>query len=114
MTLEFLVDMVADSLLLYPEFSMVYTEFLWEKRRDPELQALYEQICETTVRETEALISRFGADGVLAREQISLKLLTELMNSAVLSLHTLGLDRYFAAHKKDISSAILLLLKAGE
>ena len=91
LTLPFLLNIIGDSLLLYPEFSSVYVEFLWEKRRNPELEALYQDICTKTVEETRILIHRCGADSLLLENPKLLERLTELMNAAVLSLHVLDL-----------------------
>ena len=108
LTLAFLVEMIGDSLLLYPEISGIYAEFLWEKQRNPRLEALYQQILRATVEETDALIRKYGAQdlfrpGVLER-------LTELMNGAVLSLRVLGLEAQFEENKSRICEAILRIL----
>ena len=113
LTLPFLVDMIGDSLLLYPDFSGVYVEFLWEKRRNPELEQLYEQICRTTVSETAVLIERYGAQPLLDGTD-AMKLVTELMNAAVLILHVLDLRDFFTARKSAISAAILSLLASAD
>ena len=106
--LAFFVEMIGDSLLLYPEFSKVYVEFLWEKQRNPQLSQLYQQICQVTVQETEALIRRYDAQLILPPQ--TLLRLTELMNSAILSLHVLGLQELFSAEKDRICQAITQLL----
>ena len=110
LTLELLVDMVADSLLLYPEFSAVYVEFLWEKQRNKELEELYQQICATTVEETRVLMLRYGADALLPGED-TLHRLTDLMNAAALSLRVLGLQAEFETKKSLLCAAIVKLLK---
>lgn len=106
LTLQFLIEMIVDSLLIYPEFSSVYVEFLWEKQRNPALQALYEQICATTMDETAILINQYGADKIFLSGKISFEILTNLMNGAILSLHILHLQEPFATHKEQISVAI--------
>ena len=113
LTLELLVDMIADSLLLYPDFSAVYVEFLWEKQRNQELEALYQQICATTVEETQALMLRYGADALLPGEN-TLRRLTDLMNAAVLSLHVLGLEAEFESKKSLLCAAIVKLLQENK
>ena len=111
LSLDFLVEMIGDSLLLYPEFSAVYVEFLWEKQRNPELEALYQQLCQTTVQETGDLIRRCGAEALL--NPGLLETLTELMNAAILSLRVLNLQDAFARDKTRLCSAISALLKPG-
>ena len=110
LTLGLLVDMVADSLLLYPNFSAVYVEFLWEKQRNPDLEALYQQICDTTVEETKDLMLRYGADALLP-ESGQLQRLTDLMNAAVLSLQVLGLQEGFEKRKDLLCSTIVTMLQ---
>ena len=108
LTLAFLVEMIGDSLLLYPEISGIYAEFLWEKQRNPRLEALYQQILRATVEETDALIRKYGAQTLL-RPGV-LERLTELMNGAVLSLRVLGLEAQFEENKSRICEAILRIL----
>ena len=110
LTLSFLIEMIADSLLLYPEFSAVYVEFLWEKRRNPELEALYQTICARSIEETAALIRQYGADDLLLSGEVSLETLTELMNAATLSLHILRLEDFFSANRESLCKAIELIL----
>ena len=109
-TLQFLVEMVGDSLLLYPEFSAVYVEFLWEKRRNPKLEELYREICDTTIQETAALISRYGAEDLLLSEPETLERLTELMNAASISLHVLNLRDFFTEDRERINRAMMQIL----
>lgn len=104
--IDFLVSMVADSLLMYPQISSVYVEFLLEKRRNAQLQSLFDEITKTTVEETEALIKKYGADDILLCNQDMLARLSQLMNSAVLSMHILDLK-----DKADICKAITYILK---
>ena len=110
LTLAFLVEMICDSLLLYPDFSAVYVEFLWEKQRSSDLQQAYQQICAESIQETLALMQRYGADRLL-QGHASLETLTELMNAAILSLRILNLQEFFAAHKADICAAITRTLE---
>ena len=111
LTLPFLVEMIGESLPLYPEISSVYAEFLWEKRRNPELEALYQSICEETAHETEALIRKYGAEDLLLSDPALLTRLTDLMNGAVLSLHVLNLTDAFSAQKEKLCNAIVQLLQ---
>ena len=112
LTMAVLVEMIADSLLLYPEFSTVYVEFLWEKQRNPQLEALYQQICAQTIAETTDLIHQYGAD--LLTTPGTLAHLTELMNAAILSLHVLKLQDLFTESKALLCSTITTLLQKGE
>ena len=110
LTLPFLVELIGDSLLLYPDYSAIYVEFLLEKRRNPALEALYQQVCAASLEETAALIHRYGADSLLSARPDTLPRLTELMNTAVLSLQVLGLGEAFAARKAALCRAIVGLL----
>ena len=110
LTLPFLVELIGDSLLLYPEFSAVYVEFLWEKQRNPELEALYQQLCATTVRETTELIRRCGAQELLLADESMLRRLTELMNAAILSLQVLDLRQVAEEKKHQICRAMIQIL----
>lgn len=110
LTLNLLVHMIADSLLLYPGFSSVYVEFLWEKQRNPELEALYTEITKTTVKETTDLIRKCGAEEILLSGEVSLERLTDLMNATILSLHTLKLQDYFAENKERACETITNIL----
>ena len=109
LTLPFLVEMIGDSMLLSPEVSAVYVEFLWEKRRDPKLEQLYQQLCATTVAETNALIRQCGADELLSG-RISLEYLTELMNATILSLYVLDLREFYTTHRKQLCETIVRML----
>ena len=110
LTLSFLVEMIGDSLTIYPEFSSTYVEFLWEKRRNPELETVYRQVCAASMAETSELIRRYGADSLLSADPDTLERLTELMNATVLSLHVLGLEKPFSAHRAELCEAVVRLL----
>ena len=111
LTLSSIVSMISDSLLLYPEFSSVYVEFLWEKQRNPELEELYKKVCETTIDETVELIKKYGAESILLTNKVFLESLTEIMNAAIISLHVLKLQNYYEEHKEKICEAITNILK---
>ena len=110
LTLPFLVEMIGDSMLLYPEISTVYVEFLWEKQRSRELEALYGEICRTTMEETLELIRRYGAESLLLDGKDTLVRLTEIMNATILSLRVLGMQQEFERRKTQICSAITQIL----
>lgn len=110
LTLPVLVEMIGDSLLLYPDYSAIYVEFLLEKRRNPELEAVYQQVCAAGMEETAALIHRCGAESLLSADPEMLARLTDLMNAAVLSLHVLHLEQTFTAHRAELNGAIVRLL----
>ena len=111
LSLDFLVEMIVDSLLLYPKISSVYAEFLWEKRRKEELEVLYQKICSETVKETKELICQCGAERFFFADDQTLVRLTEIMNASVLSMHTLNLKEFFMKNKKQLCRAILDILK---
>lgn len=75
------------SLLLYPEISSVYVEFLWEKRRRKELAELYVEICKITVNETESLLRKYNSEELFKDNSVSFEKITEIMNGAILE-HT--------------------------
>ena len=108
LTLSWLVELVGDSLLLYPDIAAVYVEFLWEKRRSPRLEALYRQIVETTTGETLALMEKYGADSLCSRH--GMELLTEYMNGTILSLQVLDLRQEYESHRNEITQVICDLL----
>lgn len=93
LTPELLVRIIAESLLMYPQISSIYVEFLWEKQRNAQLESLYQQICDTTVRETTELIKKYGAGSILLADDSTLRRLTDAMNGAILSLHVLNLRK---------------------
>ena len=111
LTLPLLIEMIADSLLLYPEISSVYVEFLWEKRRRPELEKLYRDICEITVKETRSLMEKYGAEDLLNINEVSIGKVTELMNGAILSMHVLGLQDEYLEKKKEMCEAFAHILE---
>ena len=112
MDLRMLVEIVTDSLLLYPEYAEIYVEFLWQKQRNPALQLLYQQICKASVGETVELIQQIGAQELLLMETDRLQQMTDLMNSAILSMYTLGLQQQFEQRRENITEAILCLLNS--
>ena len=99
-----IVDMICDSLLLYPEVSGLYVEFLWEKKRNEKLESLYQEICRTSVKETLELAKTCGAEEVL--DLRTMELITELMNTAILGIHILGMEESFLKNK-EVLEAIL-------
>ena len=111
LTLEFIIGMIADSMLISPEISSVYVEFLWQKQRNPQLEELYQRICAMSVEETKTLIRNYNADSLLLADESILVQMTELMNAAILSIHVLHLQDYFLKNKEKICKAILQILK---
>lgn len=106
---KFVADTIVESLLQFQAFSEVYVEFLWEKRRNPELETLYQQIYETTAKETAALIGSFGVPPDSEGFPERMKLLADAMNAAILSIHVLSL-RDAVTEKKEMLSELLLRL----
>ena len=74
--------------------------------RNPELQKLYQDICDTSIKETTELIKSYGAEDILLKNPHSLIQLTELMNSAILSLHVLDLQDFYSANKDRICESL--------
>lgn len=101
---EEIADMICDSLLLYPEVSALYVEFLWEKRRNEKLETLYQEICTTSIVETMKLIESCRAGDVLDLK--TMEIITELMNTAILGIHILGMEESFLKNK-EVLKAIL-------
>lgn len=102
--IEEIADMICDSLLLYPEVSALYVEFLWEKRRNEKLETLYQEICTTSIVETMKLIESCRAGDVLDLK--TMEIITELMNTAILGIHILGMEESFLKNK-EVLKAIL-------
>ena len=107
--LEALVTMTGESLLLYPEFSKVYVEFLIEKKRDEALGRLYDEVCARAFADTAELIEKCGADIKISQD--SLKEITEIMNTAILGIHVLGLEDFFKLNKEKLCRAVLCILE---
>lgn len=105
--LEMIVDMIIDSLLIHPEYSKIYVEFLWEKKRNATLQSLYLEVCERSLDDTLKMINELNIK--ISKETLST--LTELMNAAILALHILDLNDDFIKHKPLISKMMIDLLK---
>ena len=110
LSLHFLVEIIGDSLLLYQEVSRVYVEFLIEKRRNPALQKLYEEICRQSEEDTLNLIRAWGAEAFLPGSPGMLQQLTELMNSAVLALHVLNLEEQLKENREALIDMITNIL----
>lgn len=105
-----IVDVLCDAMLSSPEIAALYTEFLIEKRRIPELDALYQDICRQTIVETTALIERLGLTQQVALDAAGMQKLTELMNTAILGIVVLDHHEDFSQYKKALFSAIISVL----
>ena len=103
-----IVDMICDSLLLYPEVSGLYVEFLWEKRRNEKLESLYQQICAISVEETLQLAKTCQAEEILDLK--TMELITELMNTAILGIHILGIEESFLKNKEVLAEILTEVL----
>ena len=113
--LKFLVHMLVKSLILYPEYSKIYVEFLWEKQRNPILKKLYEEVCMKSTEDTIGLIQKYHMDSFFSEDFHLLKEISEWMNAAVLSLHVLDLKEYFLQHENEICDVICqMFIKKGE
>ena len=113
LTMEFLVEIIVESLLKYEKFSLLYGEFLIEKRRNPELAGLYDQIYGESLRETLALIKDCGAEALLLKPGL-LKKLTDVMDSVTLSVSVLGLREELIQNPGCIPALLSELLKSNE
>ena len=110
-TLEFIVGMVTDSLMMAPEVSNLWSEFLWEKRRKPELEALYLEIEKKSIEETVALIESTGASDALEDGALTLGRLTEIMNAFTLGLSILGWKEDSPEFRSKLKEAIMAILE---
>lgn len=95
-----LAQVVCEGMLLSPEVAALYAEFLMEKRRSFDLEQLYQDICRATVRETLALVERFGSVGLPRLDEERLLLLADIMNAAILGIVVLGRRREFAVYQE--------------
>lgn len=109
-TLETMTTMICDSLLLKPDISTLYVEFLIAKKRIPELENLYKEICKISSEETMELIKNHELDKFIPEIHGLFDLLTELMNTAILGLCILNLKKTFEENKQFISSFMADLL----
>ena len=105
-----LAQVVCEGMLLSPEVAALYAEFLMEKRRSPDLERLYQDICRTTVRETLALVERFGSAGLPRLDENRLLLLADLMNAVILGIVVLGRRREFAVHQETFVALLASFL----
>ncbi len=109
-SVNILASVICDSLFLAPEIAAVYVEFLIAKRRSVKLQQLYEEICKVTTEETLMFMAKYNIDVMFTQQNISFNVLTEMMNSLILSLHVLELQNFFASNKKVVCEMIEKLL----
>ena len=114
LTMEFLVEIIVESLLKYEKFSLLYGEFLVEKRRNPELSRLYDRIYEKSLQDTLSLIRDCGAEELLLKKPDLLKKLTHVMDSVTLSVSVLGLREELLQNPGCILSLLNELLKSNE
>ena len=110
-SIEDVVEMIIDSMFLYPEFSNVYVEFLWEKQRNPELEKLYQVIYRQTVEDTSKMITDFKTSIDINILQKSLENLADVMNSLIISVKVLGLEQSIETNRDRISEMIMLMIR---
>lgn len=84
-------ELIFDSLFLLPETAELYVELLIEKRRDPELEILYQDICRQTMDETAVLISSLPLPAETRINLQGLLPLQQIMDAVTLSSVVLGL-----------------------
>ncbi len=113
--LQAIAEIICDGMLCYPEVAEIYTEFLIEKRRIPELEALYQKICEETTAETLTLVDQLELSEELCLNEEKLHLLTDTMNTAILGIVILNqYDNYQAARQQLFHSLLSVLSKGGD
>ena len=110
-TMQFMAELICESLLIFPEMSAVYVEFLCEKRRNKDLQNIYPKIVETAIEETSVLINEFGADEFFAEGRFPFELITDIMDTAILGISILDLHEPFEKNKKILSEVIVDIIK---
>lgn len=111
LTLDFLIGMIADSLFMAPEVSALYSEFLWEKRRIPELEALWKEIERTSSEETVSLMEAYGADGILGADGEMLGRITELMNAFTIAITVMGPNAEETELRRNLEETMKRILK---
>lgn len=106
-TIDDLARMICDSLLIKPELSAIYVEFLIAKKYDQKLEDLYQMIAHTTREETMRSIEELYIDILSIND---LMVLEDLMNAAILSITTLNLQDPFLQNKDMIVSILTTFL----
>ncbi len=109
-----IVDTICDGMLLLPEVSSLYAEFLIEKRHNAELEVLYQNICEETMRSTVELLEGLKLPEKLKWDTAMLWKITDLMNAAILGIVVLGHREDFSAYKGALESAIFAVMNEGD
>lgn len=92
-TVPYMVKLIGNSLRIDPEVSAVYVEFLLAKRRSPQLEELYRELYEASVKSTTEIIDKFCPGALLKINQESRQKLTEFFNAAVIGIHVLNISR---------------------
>ncbi len=105
-----IVDAICDGMLLLPDVSALYAEFLIEKRHNPELETLYRNICEETMRATGELLEQLKFPEGFVLDADVLWKITDVMNTAILGIVVLGLRENFNAYKGALESAIFAMI----
>lgn len=88
---SYMVKLIGNSLRLDPEASAVYVEFLIAKRRNPQLEELYNELYEGSVKSTAEIIYKYCPGERFRINKEALKRLTEFLNSAVIGIHILDI-----------------------
>ena len=105
-----LVDMVIDSLFIYPDISSIYVEFLIEKSHNQKLEKLYQEIYLQSFIETKDLFNQNSADISLDVQEM-LKALADVMNVLIIAIKLLDLRETIIQDKALISELVMTLLK---
>lgn len=104
-------DVICEGMLLCPEVSALYVELLIEKRHIPELEMLYQEICQETMQETFALMEQMNVVEKITFDEDKLWRLTELMNTATLGIVILNHREDFEQYKKAFFLALITILE---
>ncbi len=109
-----IVDTICDGMLLLPEVSALYVEFLIEKRHNPELEALYQNICEETMRATGELLEHLKLPEKFKLDITLLWRITDVMNTAILGIVVLGRREDFDIYKVALESAMFAIINGDK
>ncbi|MDO4633005.1 MAG: TetR/AcrR family transcriptional regulator [Eubacteriales bacterium] len=109
-----IAEILCDGMLFYPEIAEIYTEFLIEKRRNPELELLYQKICRETTEQTLKMIEQMGLQKELSLNEKKMERLTDLMNTAILGIVILKQRDHYEKVKQQLLTALLSVLSEGD
>ncbi len=85
-TLASVAEIICEGMIAYPEIAEIYTEFLIEKRRIPELEVVYQEICLETTKQTLDMIAEMGLQDKLNLDSQKTQRLLDVMNTTILGI----------------------------